>query len=298
MQRLTLTRRDGAPLAAYVAGAKGPVLVLANGLGGPVSAFRHQITRFASSFRVVTWDYRGLYGSRGSVPPTRVDVAAQAEDLDDLVRAVTDEPAVIVGWSMGVQVALELTRVAPLRVRALVLISGAHGRPMTNLRVPRAERWLPGLIERVRPYHAVGARLFARAARSRTAVGLVRRLRLVNPRMDTDELLELARAFTELDFDVYLRTLVALELHETTSLRTVTVPTLVLAGSRDPLFSPRVARELAERLPHAELYVVPGATHYAPLEFPELVNARIERFLAASARPSTALDGAFAAASD
>lgn len=281
MKSFMLTRRDGAPLRGYRAGTRGPVLVLANGLGGPASAFRHQIAHFERRFRVVTWDYRGLYGSRGDAPPARVDVAAHAGDLEDLLRAVTDEPAVVVGWSMGVQVALELVRSAPERVSTLVLVSGAHGRPMANLRVPRTERWLPGLIERVRPYHAVGARLLARAARSRTAVDLMRRLPLVSPRLETDVLLSLAREFTALDFDVYLRTLAELERHDTaTELRSVKQRTLVVAGERDPLFSPRLARELSERLPCAELYVVPRATHYTPLEFPELLNARIDRFLA------------------
>jgi pimeloyl-ACP methyl ester carboxylesterase len=33
---------------------------------------------------------------------------------------------------------------------------------------------------------------------------------------------------------------------------------------------------------NAELYVMPEATHYAPVEYPELVNARIDAFLSAS----------------
>ncbi|HTQ08389.1 MAG TPA: alpha/beta hydrolase [Polyangiaceae bacterium] len=293
MKSFMLTRRDGAPLLGYRAGTSGPALALANGLGGPVSAFRHQIEHFERGFRVVTWDYRGLYGSRGDAPPDRVDVGAQAADLEDLLRSITDEPAVVVGWSMGVQVALELVRVAPERVRALVLVSGTYGRPMTNLRVPRAERWLPELIERVRPYHAVGSRLVALAARSRRAADLVRRLGFVNPRLETETLLALAREFKELDFDVYLRTLAALERHDTAArLAAVKQRTLVVAGERDPLFSPRVARDLSERLPHAELYVVPRATHYAPLEFPELVNARIDAFLAEILRPGVATPAA------
>ena len=59
----------------------------------------------------------------------------------------------------------------------------------------------------------------------------------------------------------------------------MTAPTLVVTGARDPLFSPRLAEDLVARLPRAELYVVPKGTHYAPLEFPELINARIDRFL-------------------
>jgi pimeloyl-ACP methyl ester carboxylesterase len=43
--------------------------------------------------------------------------------------------------------------------------------------------------------------------------------------------------------------------------------------------TPRVAAaKMAERIPHAELMVIPGATHYAAVEYPELVNLRLEKF--------------------
>ena len=32
-------------------------------------------------------------------------------------------------------------------------------------------------------------------------------------------------------------------------------------------------------IPDAELLVVPGGTHVAPIEIPELINLRLERFL-------------------
>jgi 3-oxoadipate enol-lactonase len=285
MRLFTLTRRDGAPLAGYVAGSAGPTLVLANGLGGPISAFRHQVRHFERRFRVVTWDYRGLYGSRSATPPARVDVAAQADDLEDLLDAAGAESAIVVGWSMGVQVALELALRAPNRVSELVLINGAHGRPMANLRVPSASRWLPYLLERARPHHALASRIVARATHFRLGAELARGLGLVSPRLGADEILELAREFQALDFDVYLRTLAALEQHDPSAgLHRLAARTLVIAGGRDPLFSSRVGRALSERLRHGELYVVPKATHYAPLEFPELVNARIDAFLSSAPR--------------
>ncbi|HEX6767372.1 MAG TPA: alpha/beta hydrolase, partial [Polyangiaceae bacterium] len=78
-----------------------------------------------------------------------------------------------------------------------------------------------------------------------------------------------------------LRTLRALNEHDGAgALARVTTPVLVVTGSRDLLLPPRVASDLAARLPRAELYVVPDGTHYAPAEFPDLVNARIDRFLA------------------
>ncbi len=72
----------------------------------------------------------------------------------------------------------------------------------------------------------------------------------------------------------------ALERHDASPiLADVRARTLVIAGGRDPLFSTRQAEALTRGIARAELCVVPKATHYAPLEFPDQVNARIERFL-------------------
>jgi len=283
MRTFSLTRRDGASLLGYEGGRNGPSLLFANGLGGPVSAFRHQLDHFGNRYRVLTWDYRGLYGSRSTRPPARVDIRAHAEDLEDLLVAVGAEKPILVGWSMGVQVVLELARLRPTLASHLVLINGTYRTPLSSLRLPGAGYVLPGLIERARTHHALGKRIVRRLARSRRAADWVRRLHIVSPAVATDELLALAKNFESIDLEVYLRTLSALHHHDASSvLSGVTAPALVVTGARDPLFSPRVAEDLAARLPRAELYVVPKATHYAPLEFPALVNARIDRFLSGS----------------
>ncbi|MEQ8887960.1 MAG: alpha/beta hydrolase, partial [Sandaracinaceae bacterium] len=62
-------------------------------------------------------------------------------------------------------------------------------------------------------------------------------------------------------------------------LETLDVPVLVITGDRD-LFTPRAAAEQMVRdVRGAELLVVPGGTHYVAVEYPELVNLRIEKFL-------------------
>jgi len=280
MRRFSLTRRDGAPLAGYQGGTTGPTLVLANGLGGPVSAFRHQLAHFQDRYRILTWDYRGLYGSSSAEPPVRVDIAAQADDLEDLLAAASVERAIFVGWSMGVQVVLELCARRPDVASELVLINGTYRQPFSSLRLPGSDLFLPGLVERAREHHELGERFLRRIARSRRAAQWVRRLRLVSPALPTDELLDLASEFESIDLEVYLRTLGELHRHDASrGLGGLDARALVVTGARDPLFSPRVARDLAGRLRRAELYVVPKATHYAPVEFPRLLNDRIDRFL-------------------
>ena len=69
------------------------------------------------------------------------------------------------------------------------------------------------------------------------------------------------------------------------ALRTLTVPTLVIAGDDDRLTPPSHARRIAEMLPQLErLIVLPDTGHMAPLERPaELARAIAE--LAAVAEP-------------
>jgi pimeloyl-ACP methyl ester carboxylesterase len=62
-------------------------------------------------------------------------------------------------------------------------------------------------------------------------------------------------------------------------LRSVTQPTLVVAGDDDPAVPLRNGRLLAARLPHARLHVVKGGGHLFLLDEPENVAGVIREFL-------------------
>ncbi len=58
----------------------------------------------------------------------------------------------------------------------------------------------------------------------------------------------------------------------------IDVPVLIVAGTRD-VFTPRSAAErMARRTRGSEIMIIPGATHYAALEYPEMLNLRLEKF--------------------
>lgn len=63
------------------------------------------------------------------------------------------------------------------------------------------------------------------------------------------------------------------------ALKTLQVPTLVVHGEEDAIPMDLV-EEWVTSMPHAELYKVPGAAHFAYAEQPELVWPRVEQFLA------------------
>jgi len=281
VERLDVSARDGARLRAYVAGRDGPTLVLASGLGGPLSAWRYQIAHFARRYRVVSWDYRGLFGSELAHHDDPVDVAVQASDLERVLDHLGADKAVVVGWSMGVQVALEHYRRRPERTSHLVLINGTAGRPFDGLLLPGAGIFLPPLLERVQRFHGIGGRLLRRAARTRAALDVVQRMGTWTTALPGDLLEELALEFAEIDLQVYFRTLRALGQHDAhPELGGIDVPALVIAGARDVFTPKKQAERMARAIGHAELVVIPGGTHYTATEYPHLVNERIEAFLA------------------
>lgn len=270
---------DGTDLAYHVVG-DGPPILLANGLGGSWKAWTHQIAYFQDRHRFVSWDYRGLY--RSSAPPAReaLRVEDHARDALCVMDDAGIEQTAIFGWSMGVQVALEVFRRAPDRVKLLVLINGVAGRPwQTAFNVPQLGAMIPTILGAIRMIPGVAQSVTERVVQWPETVTWAKRVGLAGQTLDEDIFAQLAGSFAQLDMDLYVHMLELLGEHDARDcLDELDVPVLVISGDRD-LFTPRrAAEDMVHRVRGAELLVVPGGTHYVAVEYPELVNLRVEKF--------------------
>src|SRR5712692_7405595 len=61
-------------------------------------------------------------------------------------------------------------------------------------------------------------------------------------------------------------------------LKQIKVPVLVVVGDRDAINLEQTI-SLFRNLPHSQLLIVPGASHMAPIEQPELLNSEVIKFL-------------------
>jgi len=59
----------------------------------------------------------------------------------------------------------------------------------------------------------------------------------------------------------------------------ISCPTLVVQGLEDEHASPQHARDIADSIPEADLWLVPGAGHMLPQDHPEAFNRRVLQFL-------------------
>jgi pimeloyl-ACP methyl ester carboxylesterase len=270
----TVTAWDGTELA-YQSFGDGPGLpvVLANGLGGDYRAWRHIFARFGGERRLVTWDYRGLYRSGPPRTLHTLSPAAQARDLGAVVDALGWRRFVVIGWSMGVQVALEAWRRMSERIAGLGFINGVPGRPFDTALGSRAMRWIvPALLVQLRRQASLVARASSLATRWRGLLPTLIKLGLVGQSIDVELFAEFARAYASIDFELYGATLMALGRHDAWDVvPTVTVPLAFVTGDHDLLTPPSEARRVKAMLPAARLRILAGGTHYTPVELPDEV---------------------------
>jgi pimeloyl-ACP methyl ester carboxylesterase len=270
---------DGTSVAYHTVGRGRPIL-LCNGLGGSFMAWTHQIAHFRDDYRFISWDYRGLYQSGPPRDPAALRVEDHARDGLAVLEAEGVAKTAIVGWSMGVQVALEIFRRAPEKVACLVLLNGVAGEPWnTVMNFRMMSRVLPPVLRALGSASWLTEGVTRRISTMPEAVQWAKRLGLASSTLDEDVFAQLAQSFRYLDMRTYMRVLELLGEHDAHDvLAEVDVPTLMIAGDRD-LFTPKAAaKRIVSAIAGAELLVVPGGTHYVAVEYPELVNLRIEKF--------------------
>ena len=121
---------DGLELAYQLQDRPGDLTIcLTNGLGGSYKAWNPFVESLGGDHRLVTWDYRGLYRSDRPSDLSTLSVEHQCEDMIKLFDHLKVDQALLVGWSMGVQMNFEFYRRHPDRVLGLVQVNGTSGRP-------------------------------------------------------------------------------------------------------------------------------------------------------------------------
>ena len=105
----------------------GPLLLIIPGGPGDADAAAGMVRYLERSYRVVTFDRRGQ--SRSPMGAGVAGVETHSEDVHQLLASLTDEPALVLGSSLGALIGLDLVTRHPEQVRVLV----AHEPPSTDL---------------------------------------------------------------------------------------------------------------------------------------------------------------------
>lgn len=113
----------------------GPVLLIIQGGAADADHTSTLVDHLASQFTVLTYDRRGQSRSPVHDRPDDHLLQTHSEDAHQLLAAVTEEPAFVLGTSIGALIGLDLLTRHPDRVRRLV----AHEPPALHL-LPDTDR--------------------------------------------------------------------------------------------------------------------------------------------------------------
>ena len=251
----------------YVEAGTGDPLVLVMGFGGDHLAWGLQIPALAGKYRVIAFDNRGV--GQTDAPDIPYSTAMMADDTIGLLDALGIERAHICGVSMGGMIAQEIALRHPARVRTLQL----------HATLARADAYMRALVEAWRKVRIALGReealrvlalwLFAPCSYEERAefVELVLQNAIANPHPQS--------------LTGYIRQGDAVLGHDTLErLDRVRCPTLVSVADQDVLVPPRFSHAIAERVPGAELKIIPDAGHAYMWEKADAFNAMCLEFLA------------------
>lgn len=222
------------------------------------SCWLYQMAHFSTWFRTIGIDLPGYGRSPSAVPGLTMPDVAQA--CWEAVDEVTDDPAILVGESVGHTVALYMANQQPQRTLAVILMGAGFSQTKTGI------RRRPGQYEELgvgfRYQHALED--FSPAFRE-TEMGkyFARMFSERNRWADVGTIITMFRALGEPDPD-WLQS-------------GVEAPTLIVSGSLDNAHA--TVRELQQRIVGSELVTIQDAGHACNMEKPWEVDAAMLDFL-------------------
>ena len=249
---------------SYLETGEGHPVVLIHGVGLNKEMWGGQVVGLASHFRVIAYDMLGHGASPRPAPGTSLE--GYAEQLRELLDHLNLTRACVIGVSMGGLVARAFALNHPERLGSLVILNSVFNRSAEQ----RA-----GVIERTRQTAEHGPDANAEAALSRW---FSREYQAANPA----QIAAIRQTLAGNDPQGYLTTyelFATQDMYRAEDMASIQAPTLVATGELDPGSTPEMARQMAARIPGAQVVVLAEQRHMMPVESPRLVNQMLLDFL-------------------
>lgn len=262
--RISLT--DGRVICFTDQGA-GRMVVLLHGIPGSSASWAQVATRLAPRLRVLVPDLIGFGESSRSTDVAELHASGQADALRQALDALSVAKAAFVGHDFGGPVALRLWGQAPERFASLGLLAT---NAFTDTPIPfplSATTWpVLGGFARAALFSAPSLRMMLRQGIGAPKI-------TVDPAAAVGDAAQCAAIATI--FSSSLLRLAELYGPIEQALSTVSVPTFVAWGDRDPFFSVEQGRRTARAIRGAQFHLLERAGHFLPDERPEEVASLV-----------------------
>ena len=291
-QTLTITDANGYPVSiAYGEKGTGIPLFLVHGIGSWSYNWRRSVEPLAQYFRVICFDAKG-YGF-SEKPMYREKHDHQVIELERIIRALCDRPAIVVAESLGALVSLAVAQAHPQLLSRLVVVNV----PIFPERLPHWGMFLVSQmpLELVQIIdHARLTYLLAPLVREIMAVER-RKVLFDESKMTQEDVYWITYPFIEFpgtvakvaeELQIAAREIEYLQENKPNligkiqkNLGAIKCPTLILWGEQDSWYPPIDGEKLQSRMPVSKLQILTNCGHDASSGCSDAVNAAILEFL-------------------
>jgi pimeloyl-ACP methyl ester carboxylesterase len=257
----TIAYYDSAP-----GNSSAKVAVLLHAFPLAASMWEPQFNAVPAGWRLIAPDLRGFGGSTLDHEPESPSMDDYAGDVERLLSELGVTSAVVGGCSMGGYAVFAVLRKAPRLVRGLVLVDTRAG--ADNLEGRANRRSMLAKVDR-EGASGIAQDMIGKLIGRTTAV----------ERPDIES--SVRRLIKQQDAPA-LRGAILRMMNRPDSfptVKTVSVPTLIVVGEEDTITPVTEAQKLADAISNAELVIVPRAGHLVNLEQPDAFNAAFGNFL-------------------
>jgi pimeloyl-ACP methyl ester carboxylesterase len=235
----------------YEVYGKGEPLLLLHGNCGSIENFIYQIPELSRHFMVIAIDSRAQ--GRTSDSDKEISYALMASDMSELIDKLKLDKVNIVGWSDGGNIGLELAYAHPEKVLKIITFGANYNHanflaPADSVKMNPDDPLIAQTSNLMKRYRTS----FERLSPNQERIPVIRK--------KLEVLMQKYPNFTP------------------DQLKTIKVPFLIVVGDHD-LINLDQTTSLFTNLPMSQLLIVPGATHMVPVEYPELINSEVIKFL-------------------
>jgi 3-oxoadipate enol-lactonase len=259
------------PLAAlpnvemyYEVHGSGEPIVCVCGISIDHNYFQPQISGLSNEFQVIVFDNRDAGQTRCDV--TEYDINDMADDIADLLAELSVDKIHLLGFSMGGFIAQSFAARYPHKLKSLILVGTAA--KVSNRARRVTINWLNLASKLSREDCLKEAFLWLYSTsffeNDHNWRKLLKLLLDSPPTQTQEQFARQARAMRQPDFREMARK--------------IRVPTLILVGTEERVFTVGDSKEMSELIPGAEFQILEGLAHNLTAESPIVVNERIASF--------------------
>lgn len=266
----------------YESRGQGAPMVFCYGVGCLFNHWFPQMRYFSKTHKVYMFDYRGHHKSPIPENKDSLTIDSLARDLIALCETQGVTQADFVAHSFGSQVLETAYSIRPELFRTMTFINGLYRNPFAAM---ADSETLIEIINQAKKLYNISPGLLTSLWEKGVTNPLLVPLSSLTGGFNLSKTalkdIEIyAKGVSAIDFRVFITFFEQMIAFDGEPLLSqIQCPTLIICGSKDALTPIDEQERIHELILNSELYVIPYGSHCTQLDFPEMVNLKIQNFM-------------------